>query len=62
MQDLVSVAINIGGWAVVLAIIYDRISKLEDKIMNCILPRIEKLDNRLVIVEERCDTRYRHDR
>lgn len=58
MQDLVTVAINIGGWAVVLAIIYDRINKLEDKIINCIIPKIEKIDNRLTVVEDRCITKY----
>jgi len=53
MQDIIMTAVNIGGWAVVLAIIYDRLNKLEEKISNCIVPQIQELKEETAILKEK---------
>jgi len=52
MYDLVITAINFGGWAVVLAIIYERVKSIEDKINKCIIPRIETTEKSIASIQK----------
>jgi len=44
---------NLGASAIIFVLLLERIRRLEDKIMNCVINRLENMNERIARIEER---------
>jgi len=45
--------IDLSSYVIILALLLERIRRLEDKIMNCVISRLEDMNERVARIEER---------
>jgi len=45
--------IDLSSYVIILALLLERIRRLEDKIMNCVINKLENMNERIARIEER---------